>query len=237
MNQDTFLVSSLNSKTNLYTGEIPYKGTNNVPLYANFVVKFRPADYDDPEIKELLTAEDLIIKPGCYVFFIGNSSKEKVNSLKLHIIQNFLVNWKEYKKYIYQLLPSQSRYLTWSHLSGDLIYEYTFNKDLLSASDLLSDIQFITLEPHDIQYRNGFYLESIKSKIQIRATSGLITILLYRGSEADFKRERFDEDLLNDSYKKVKLKDAPKTKISNTVHNSNIDSQKDIFMVSEEEVF
>jgi hypothetical protein len=58
---------------------------------------------------------------------------------------------------------------------------------------ITNDIQFIILIDKPEDWFKGFYLESVQAYISLRNTAGLITIVLFRGTEDLCNTSKYDE--------------------------------------------
>ena len=89
----------LTNNKNLYEGYIPYQDNHRDTYYTEFVKQFAPAYPKEDNILRILTNEDFIVNnDSFYIVFLGDSVTTKyANCFKFHFVQNFLVNWDEYK--------------------------------------------------------------------------------------------------------------------------------------------
>lgn len=187
----------LTNNKNLYEGYIPYQDNHRDTYYTEFVKQFAPAYPKEDNILRILTNEDFIVNnDSFYIVFLGDSVTTKyANCFKFHFVQNFLVNWDEYKKYIYLINPKETRHLSVSSVSAEEIYANDFDLGLVPREILFSDIQFIQLKPHEKGYRNGYFRDIISSHIQKRGNMKLITVILFCGTEEEYNSNSYDSDI------------------------------------------
>ena len=197
-NRSKFLERKLNSKSNIYKGFIDYQN-NHKEKYSKFLRQFNPCDgasFMNETIIKLTTRKDFIIDNySFYIIFLNNMELNKLNSLKIHIVENFLVNWNRYEDYMQVIDPNEYNKITISSLTGSELLSNDFESNLISKEVLFSDIQFIDLTYNDKDYRKGYFDDVIKTHIALRNGRGLITIILYYSSENDYVRNNYENDI------------------------------------------
>lgn len=202
-NRDWFLSRKLNNKKNLYKGnfnDIIKFNSNHKDQYIEFIKQFKTKGkiYDEA-IEKLTSKKDFIVdNESIYIFFIASLSVERVNILKLHLVENFLVNWMEEEKFFQTLLPDSKlvgNHLSISSISGSDIFDRRFNHDLISDEEMYSDIQFITLSDNSKSKYKGEYDSAIKAHLTYRNGRGLITFIFYLGSESAYKENNYEVEL------------------------------------------
>ena len=194
-NRGKYLNRRLSNNISNYTsGDLPRFPVNHKNYFSQYISQFGELDYNYPGVRELLSREDLIIdNSSIYVFFIKGLKRTGVNALKLHICNNFLVNWDIYKRYYQDCCPTEPNHITISSVSGDNIFDWYFDRFLFTPETMYSDIQFIFLNYKAKEYKKGFFDEQIKSHIETRNIKGLITIIFYIGTEAEFDSCGYDD--------------------------------------------
>lgn len=190
-----YLARKLDNKENLYNGKPPLIREKQISRYQDFIKQFSKASLNDEYVLSRVTAKDFIVdNNNVYIVFLGNNkSLEEVNGIKVHLTQNFLVNWDEYDSWIKELDRYNYGHLTVSTITGDDILEDDFGNIKLPKEVLLSDIQFIKLRAKDKNYRNGYYHERVEIHIGNRNSLGLITILLFYGTKSQYLVRPYNE--------------------------------------------
>ena len=221
--RDIFLKSKLPKGENRYDGYIHFRipqfngDIDHTNIYKDFVKQFSPAIYTDKRIIKELTKKKIVIKSGTlYVFYIRGFNRERTNSVKLHATQNFIVNWDEYNSYIRRIDPLSYNHLTVNTVTAEEIFDTEYHRGLLGKEDILSDIQFISMNYKEKAYMKYYFHESIKKHIAERSTRGLITIILFNGFDSQFIELGYEDRLCN-------LVDFCKVNFSNATNNDSID--------------
>ena len=209
-----FLKSKLNPSKNLYTGEIPIKWEYDTgerkyiwrlkPIYMRFISKFDICQeyfFKDKAIRELVTREDFIINnsndtiiltPGLEAYFDTCESKKYIDNLRIHMIQNFIINWDEYEHYKYLLWEDQYDHFTFNVTSDSSLNSDDWNKLSMSDETKTADIQLIYINNKtmsslkEAERKNSTKI--ISNYIRTRIDIGLVNIIVFDGTEAQFKK-------------------------------------------------
>ena len=161
--------------------------------------------YSNKDIVDFVFDKKLIINNNSvYVFCVNGMKSLGMSVLSLHLTQSFIKNWDKYENYMARIFTGSLDPLTISTLTSIDIMNGEFkakqkekqNKpkggiDLLQY--ITNDIQFIILIDKPEDWFKGFYLESVQAYISLRNTAGLITIVLFRGTEDLFNTSKYDE--------------------------------------------
>lgn len=231
MNEDRkdFLTRKLSNSKNIYKGSIfedyiKYEHPNYLDAHKKFAFSFgTPSDYNNVVVRELVTRDDLIINNSLfYIIFVGDIDIKVSRSLKLHLVENFLVNWDTIENYIYKACPDEINHLTISSITSNEIYSRDFEKGLIPIETILSDIQFIDLKYNDPKYNNSYFDEVIRRHISVRNGKGLITIILYHSSQDDYARNNYEDEInLAREIKRYSIEDG-KVKVVNSLKDNKV---------------
>ncbi len=195
----SFLSSRLNTNVNQYTdGKLPVKEQYR-EIYINKFAhqqQFLDGIGGDVDIIKLTTKEDFIVdNKHIYVIFVGGVSSRRIKGLKFHITQNFIANWMPYPDYMRFLDPDSFNGLTINTLTGEEVYAYSFNQELMDISELFSDIEFLILEGNTDSYRRGFFDAQMIEHLLLRCGKGLVTIILYTASKTNYDNNNYESRL------------------------------------------
>lgn len=211
-----FLRRKLNNKENIYKhsflsdkgGLIDiYKTKYYAPfLFGNFI-KASAEDfnvaYNDKEIMKVTTQKKLIINNiNLFIFCIAGMSNIRIESLKVHITENYLRNWNTVEVFKDSLTSgsfSDDDIISVFTISGDEVVRNGFGRAGYTDDQLTADIQFITLESKSEEYLKGQYAKELKAHINRRFHFGLITIILYKDKISNIGGISFINDIEADA--------------------------------------
>lgn len=108
--------------------------------------------------------------------------------IMLNSVQNFLVNWYDFSHYIHLIDRSNASHITFKRYTGEVVIDNELS-DNVFTEDENPDIEFIVLDQTPKNTYKGEYHKVINRHICRRDCNGLITIILYKGTEAQFKKE------------------------------------------------
>ena len=245
-----YLRRKLNNRENLYKYSFLdsrsgisdlYKKVYYGPfLVRNFIkvtsVEFDPI-YRDKEILRITTQDKLIINNiYLFVFCIAGMNYDRVESLKVHISENYIRNWNDISVFKDSLSAgsySDEDTLSVFTISGDEVFKSGFNKLNYTQDQLDSDIQFITVEGRSEEYMKGRYTIDLTTHINRRFHLGLITIILFKDRKENLDRISFLNDIEANLVieevgitEKEKKKAAKEKKVANDkVANSVVDKE------------
>ena len=180
-----FLRRKKNNKENEYNGWVLVRENHN-DTFRGFLKQFKPINNDayyKEYLMDLVTREDLIIDTdSVYVFCVNGMPLDERNALKAHLVQNYLVNWDSYEKYIHSIKPGVEGNITIETITSVEISEEFFDRNTKEEKDKnrkKADIQFIYLIDKASGYMNDWYFEALGRFIGPRNSRGLITIIFF----------------------------------------------------------
>lgn len=234
MDRKAFLQSRLDSKENIFNMTIPFREEHRF-IFNRINAEFSPRETLTEDIRDLVIGDlNVCRQRNVLVLFKGNS--QKLNTLKLFCLMNFIVNWKSYNNYIINLVHNNfldDFSLSYKSSSLETILEMRFRDD---AKDNLNeiynvDILFLTVQGSSNLANNEFYADLLRTVLDLRDSKGLVTILIYLGTESDFKSKNFESKVITPMYKYdlSGVKTSKMTKKAKTSHNnfnSEINSQE-----------
>ena len=209
-----FLKSKLNSSKNQYTGVMPRLWEYDVGKreyvwrleqdYVQFARKFDLCPkyfFKDEAIRELVTREDFIINnsndtiiltPGIDAYFDICESKKYIDNLRIHMIQNFIINWNDYEHYKCYMKEDNYDHFTFNVTSDSSLNSDDWNKLSMSDETKTAEIQLIYINNKtmsslkEAERKNSTKI--ISNYIRTRIDIGLINIIVFDGTEAQFKK-------------------------------------------------
>lgn len=200
----TFLKKETEGNVNLYPGSI-YENISNtgyINIYPNLSTIFnmdlkdenKRRHYYDKDIMEVTSSPEFIVSNETMpIIFISGLFSDRVNSLQLHIVENFIVNWKkDLGKAILKGCPGDYDSVTYSTLTEGEIFKWSVDKIDIEEERLFSDVQFIFLDEHPATENKGQTDKNLIDFIETRNSRGLITILLYEGSLKGYVRNNYE---------------------------------------------
>ena len=242
MSRGDFLNTRFPEKENKFNLYIPIQPNHKI-FFEELASKFRPASKITDDIKELVTRQDfnLCIDKTILIFYQGDGYK--LNTLKFYLFLNFLTNWKSYNDYISCLVPTSivpmendSRLIiettSLAEISELRFREYDEeSKQRLSYLYNRVDILFLTVSYGSRLFDSDFFKELFKVVVDIRSNSGLVTIIIFPGTEKNFNERGYDKYFFDSCIKRYNLTG---TKIKESKNFIKSNSRKNI---SEEEDF
>ena len=247
MSRKDFLNTKFSDSDNRFNLLIPIQ-PNHKAFFEEIAAKFRPAMKLSDDIRELVTRKDfnLCVDKTVIIFYKGDGYK--LNTLKFYLFLNFIANWKPYEQYISSLVPAKIVLEDDSRLVIDSaslaeISELRF-RDEPDAKQRLSylynrvDILFLTISYGNKLFDGDFFKELFRVVIDIRANQGLITVLIFPGTEKQFKDRGYEQYFYDMCVKRYNLTNSEINVNSNEKKSQKIiksNSKKRVF--SEEEDF
>ena len=209
-NRREFLKSKLNNTDNNFNLYIPIR-ENHLSIFNNLASYFKPALPKIPEdIKNLVIDKNLNLcrDKTILIFYQGDSLK--LNTLKFYLFMNFISNWKSYDEYISNLVDiDNSNRLTFDSVSVAEISELRFREDEDNKKRLSYlynvDILYLTMSYGTRLFDSDFFKELYRTIVGIRANQGLITVIIYPGSERQYKEIGYDNYFLDLYIKRFSL--------------------------------
>ena len=199
-NRREFLRSRLETTDNIFDLKIPVRPENK-QIFRNLGDSFSPRCELTPDIENLVTGSlNVCRNRNILIFYKGDGLK--LNTLKIYLLMNFVVNWKKYNDYIISLVRnSLTSYnsLSYHSASLDTIAEMRFNRserdeDLNKIYNV--DILYLIIHESTRLFEKEFYFDVFRNLINIRESKGLVTITIYVGNEASFNKHGLDKNIL-----------------------------------------
>jgi len=227
--KEHFLQSRFQETENNFNLTIPIQA-NHKFIFDKLVSKFQPAAKITDDIKELVTRKDfnLCRDKNILIFYDGDSLK--LNTLKFYLLMNFLSNWKPYKEYVSNLIPSENRlsYLQVESASLESILELRFNNknnkddNIDRLTNIYNvDILYLTVYTNTRLFDSEYYKDLFRTILNIRDSQRLITVVIFLGSEQMFKDYQYESKIIETPMKRYSLgvptyQHKEKGKVNNT---------------------
>lgn len=194
-----YLQKKTESSSNLYVGNL-IKQLN--PKYRDiypglcklFETNPTSESYLDKDIIELTSDPNFIVSSETLpIIFISGLSRKRLKSLKLHIVENFLVNWEtDESNAMTNGFPGNDYGVTYTTITDEELVNWSFKKIDLDDERLYSDVQFIMIDEHPVTDFNGHLDRVVRGHINTRNARGLITIILYCGSVLGYRKNNYE---------------------------------------------
>lgn len=224
-NRGFFLESRYNSNSNNFNLEIPIQ-PNHIGIFNKLSNYFKPASPLTDDIKNLVTGNLNLCKDKNIIIFFKSDNK-KLNTLKFYLLMNFISNWKPYNEYVSSLVNND--YTNYGSLSYDTftledVSELRFREDGKEGITKIYnvDILYLIVQPTTRLFEDSFYKDIFRVTLSLRANKGLITIIIFNGTENQFKLSNFEEKTLGVSLKSYNLIEGTVSKNSTTSKKSKI---------------
>lgn len=226
-----FLRSRLETTENIFNLKIPVRPENK-QIFKNLGENFSPRCDLTPDIEKLVTGDlNVCRNKNILIFYKGDGLK--LNTLKVYLLMNFVVNWKNYNDYIISLVRNSMdnfNSLSYRSVSLDMVSEMRFNRnekdeDLNKIYNV--DILYLTIHESTRLFEKDFYFDVFRTLLNIRDSKGLVTIIIYIGNEASFNKHHLENNILVPIFKYDLTGDSIKTNkkkaISIKVDNGQLD--------------
>lgn len=194
-----YLQKKTESSTNLYKGNlIKQLNPRYIKIYPSlwkfFETNPTSESYLDKDIIELTSDPNFIVSSETLpIIFISGLSRKRLKSLKLHIVENFLVNWEtDESNAMTNGFPGNDYGVTYATITDEELFDWSFKKITLEDERLYSDVQFIVIDEHPTTDFNGHLDRVVRGHINTRNVRGLITIILYCGSILGYKKNNYE---------------------------------------------
>lgn len=242
MSRKDFLSSKFPDTVNKFNLFIPIQA-NHKKFFEEIANQFKPASKITDDIKELVTKEDfnLCVDKTILIFYQGDGYK--LNSLKFYLFLNFIANWKSYNEYISSLVPrslvpiESETSLVIDSASLAEISELRFREDA-EGKERLSylynrvDILYLTISYGSRLFDGDFFKELYRVVIDIRNNQGLVTVIIFPGTEKNYKDRGYEQYFFDLCIKKINMTSS---KNSEEVSKKVIKSNKGLKVFGEEE--
>ncbi len=208
--RDNFLRSRFNSIENNFNLVIPIQ-VNHKFIFENLASRFKPADKITDDIKELVTSKDFNLCRDKSILIFYNGDNKKLNTLKFYLLMNFLSNWKPYKEYVSNLIPTEDRgsNLSIESVSLESILELRFNnkeEDSGRLSNIYNiDILYLTVYTSTRLFDSEYYKDLFRTILNIRSSQQLITVVIFLGTEQVFKEHQYESKIVEISMKRFNI--------------------------------
>lgn len=236
MDRKDFLQSKLETKENVYKGYFSPPKEHIDRVFKPIINDFIPAQ-TTKEIIDFISDKDLnVCRDKTLIIFFKQTDYRVVNSLKFHLYLNFIANWREYSDMISKIVKGGNDCLTYDTISVDKYYSLNITNNYEEINKIhKTDILFVMANKYIYKGKDGYsekyYYELFKNLVDYRGISGLVTIVLFLGTDKEFKP--IEDKLFGIQYKKVNFNSDIQIKMpkQNKTYNKNENDVKD------EEVF
>lgn len=234
--RSSFLSSRLETTENNFNMKIPFLKEHTF-IMEKVASNFKPASKCSDDIKELVTGKlNLCRDKNVLIFYQGDGFK--LNTLCFYLLMNFISNWKLYNQYISNLVSNDlNNYqsLSYNRISLESLAEMRFREDNEMLYNFYNlDILFLTVQPESYLFggNKDFYKELLRIVLNMRNNLGLVTVIIYLGTEKSFKDKNFESQIIETPMERYNLTD------SKTSQNHKITkSTRKASSVNDEEVF
>lgn len=233
MERKEFLRSRLETKENIFNLTIPFREEHKF-IFDRINEEFSPRAELTEDIRDLVTGKLNVCRQRNILIFFKDDMY-KLTTLKLFCLMNFIVNWKTYNNYIPNIVYNNSSDNTLSYKSSSLeaMTDMRFRDiDREELSTLYNvDILFLTVNNNGTNlFKNDFCFDVLRTVIDIRNSKGLITIMIYIGTEKEFKTKNFENRMTVPMYKYditgIKVKDNTSKIIKKKQDNLDFDREE-----------
>lgn len=229
-----FLRSKLDTTENIFDGNFVFK-PNHRWIIQQLADKFSPSMKVTEDILKFVTDKELNLCRMQNIMICYNCNAIKMNTLKIYLMANFLVNWRDYNEYIYRLVPDNfGNNITYDSTSIGMLCSYSLSNNYEELNKIRDvDILFLDVSKKpDYAYGQEYYKSIFKTTMEMRYYKGLITILTYSGTEKEFSSNGYASEINIIPYYTYDLTGKIKSSSSNS-HNIKSNKQE----VREEEIF
>lgn len=217
MDRKDFLQSKLDTKENVYKGYFSPPVEHVEKVFKPIMIDFVPAQTNEDIINFVSKPELNVCRDKTLIIFFKQTSYMIVNSLKFHLYLNFLANWRDYNDMISKIVKGGNDCLTYDTISVDKYYSLNITNNYEEINKIhKTDILYVMANKYIYKGKDGYsekyYYELFKNLIDYRGVSGLITIVLFLGTEKEF--EPIEDKLFGIQYKKLDFNSGIKIKTS-----------------------